>query len=174
VRWVPPSKSSSPNARSNHSMDLVYWVSDILINMCAHQESKMTSSTQPQQDSTFRLDQGMRLGPPTLRVRNLEETARFYEKDIGLHVDKRRRDSEGLEVLELGFKQNTGPLLILKHDAGAGVPPVDSAGLYHYAVLLPDRKGLASPSWRLEAQGSPTRDSPTIPSAKRSTCMTSR
>src|SRR5208283_13176 len=103
---------------------------------------KLNSSTQ--QDATFRLSKGMRLAAPTLRVRNLEDTIAFYERDIGLHLNKRGRDPEGLEILELGFKQNKGPLLIIKHDPDARKPPHDFAGLYHYAVLLPDRKGLAS------------------------------
>jgi catechol 2,3-dioxygenase len=59
-------------------------------------------------------------------------------------LNKRGHDPEGFEVLELGFKQNGDPLLIIKHDPGATRPPNDAAGLYHYAVLLPDRKGLAS------------------------------
>jgi catechol 2,3-dioxygenase len=36
------------------------------------------------------------------------------------------------------------PTLRLRHDPGARVPPHDFAGLYHYAVLLPRRKDLAS------------------------------
>jgi catechol 2,3-dioxygenase len=35
-------------------------------------------------------------------------------------------------------------LLVIKHDPDARRPPHDFAGLYHYASLLPDRKGLAS------------------------------
>jgi catechol 2,3-dioxygenase len=86
----------------------------------------------------------MRLAAPTLRVRNLEDTLAFYERDIGLHLNRRGHDSEGFEVLELGFEQNKDPLLVIKHDPDARRPPHDFAGLYHYAALLPDRKGLAS------------------------------
>jgi len=86
----------------------------------------------------------MRLAAPTLSVRNLEGTLTFYERDIGLRLNKRGRDAEGFEVVELGFERNKEPLLVIKHDPDARRPPRDFAGLYHYAVLLPDRKGLAS------------------------------
>jgi catechol 2,3-dioxygenase len=68
----------------------------------------------------------------------------FYERDIGLVVKNRMRDSDGLEMVRLGFRQNEEPILILKHDPDAIRPPKDFAGLYHYAMLLPARKDLAS------------------------------
>ena len=36
------------------------------------------------------------------------------------------------------------PLLILRHDAKAERAPSDAAGLYHYALLVPDRASLAA------------------------------
>ncbi len=86
----------------------------------------------------------MRLTAPTLRVRRLKETLSFYERDIGLQSKKRYRDFEGFEIVELGFRDDDEPLLVIKNDPKAKVPSRDFAGLYHYAVLLPDRKGLAS------------------------------
>jgi catechol 2,3-dioxygenase len=104
----------------------------------------METSPRAQHDSVFHLDKGMKLAAPTLRVKNLEETLSFYERDVGLHLMKRGRDLDGLEVLELGFRHSSDPLLVLRNDPGSRRPNHDSAGLYHYAVLLPDRKGLAS------------------------------
>ena len=80
----------------------------------------------------------------TRRVRELYGILGFYEKDIGLHVKGRRAGPDGLEVIELGFRQKAEPLLILKKRPRATRPPPDSAGLYHYAVLVPERKDLAS------------------------------
>lgn len=78
---------------------------------------------------------------PTLRVRNLETILSFYE-DIGLSSKKVGVDEDGLEVYELGLEKD--PFVIVRHDPGAKVPPPNAAGLYHYAILLPTRKSLAS------------------------------
>ena len=95
-------------------------------------------------DIPFKLTDSLTLGPPTLSVRQLEPILTFYEEEIGLREKGRRASPDGLELVELGFAQETGPLLLLKHDPEAATPPRNSAGLYHYAVLLPGRKDLAS------------------------------
>jgi catechol 2,3-dioxygenase len=92
----------------------------------------------------FRLDTEMRLGAPTLRVKDLESTLSFYQKDMGLAVKNRSATPEGLEEVTLGFDQTAEPILRLRHDPAARIPSHDFAGLYHYAVLLPRRKDLAS------------------------------
>jgi catechol 2,3-dioxygenase len=93
----------------------------------------------------FRMSPQMRLGAPTLRIKHLNETLAFYENDFGLKQKSKRYDPEdGLELVELGFPSSKEPLLILKYDANARPPAPDFAGLYHYAVLVPDRKSLAS------------------------------
>ncbi len=49
--------------------------------------------------------------------------------------------------MELGFKESfrdaLDPLLILKHDPGAKEAPHNFAGLFHFAILVPDRKSFA-------------------------------
>jgi len=92
----------------------------------------------------FRLDTEMRLGAPTLRVKDLDAVLSFYETDVGLTVRGKIKDEDGLSAVELGFQQAAEPILRLKHDPEAKSPPSDFAGLYHYAVLLPHRKDLAS------------------------------
>ncbi len=103
----------------------------------------------PQSTTSFRMHHEMKLGAPTLRVRNLESLLPFYEKGLGLHANRNYQDAgDGLEVVELGFEaihdNDNDPLLILKHDPNARKNPTDFAGLYHFAVLVPDRKSLAS------------------------------
>ncbi len=106
-----------------------------------------THETGPQLPS-FRMHDEMKLGAPTLRIRNLQRMLDFYEKDFGLRVNRRYQDTDdgSLDVAELGFDRSISrePLLILKHDPNATKSSLDSAGLYHFAVLLPDRKSLAS------------------------------
>lgn len=79
-------------------------------------------------------------GPLSLRVRELDPILDFYCKDLGLKVVRRDR-----EIVQLGSSTtNTEPLLILKNDPNAGTAPQDAAGLYHFAMLLPDRRSLAA------------------------------
>lgn len=88
----------------------------------------------------FRLHAEMRLGPVSLRVKEPEPMLSFYEKDFGLRV--LRRDES---TVELGDgKEAASPILILKHDSKFEQVPADAAGLYHYALLVPDRKSLAA------------------------------
>jgi catechol 2,3-dioxygenase len=105
-----------------------------------------TSST------TFKMDADMRVGPLTLRVKDLDTMLGFYEGDLGLRANNRYHDPvDNLEVVELvvdGARSagTNGPLLILKHDPNAseGSSVANSAGLYHFAILVADRKSLAS------------------------------
>ena len=94
--------------------------------------------------SNFKLHPKMRLGAPALIVRDLDGSLSYYEKDLGLSVLGRAENEAGHKVIELSTS-NVGsePLLILDHDPSAKESPPNSAGLYHYAILVPDRKSLA-------------------------------
>lgn len=89
----------------------------------------------------------MRIGPPTLRVKNLQKELSFYENNLGLQINRRYKTENNLETVELGlngiFKDHKEPLLILKHDPDAKQTMHNFAGLYHFAILVPDRKNLA-------------------------------
>src|SRR5208283_71174 len=113
------------------------------------QDAHRAGDAAPESPSTrrrvpFKLASALKLGPPTLRVREMSAALGFYERDIGLQVKRRGAGPDGLELIELGFKQKAEPLLILKADPSAARAPLDSAGLYHYAVLVPERRDLAS------------------------------
>jgi catechol 2,3-dioxygenase len=91
------------------------------------------------------MNEGMRLGAPTLRVKNLRKMLDFYEGRMGLSARRREAEgADGLKTIELGFVHSPGALLILKEDPNAREPPSDFAGLYHYAALVPDRRSLSS------------------------------
>lgn len=87
---------------------------------------------------------GMRLGAPTLRVLDAKDTLEFYRSYFGLIVRTDYLDEDGFRVHELGFQASSEPLLTLRHDPNAKLTRPDFAGLYHYAVLVPTRKNLAS------------------------------
>jgi len=89
----------------------------------------------------------MRIGPPTLRIKDLQKELSFYETNLGLQINQIYETENNLETVSLGFKgiskNYTDPLLILKHDPDAKQTMHNFAGLYHFAILVPDRKNLA-------------------------------
>ena len=96
------------------------------------------------------MHRGMRIGSTVLRVKNIDRVLGFYEKGLGLQVNRRYPygDDSGSDNLEyeLGSKQKSlsnKPILILQHDPNAKNAPQRSAGLYHFAILVPDRRSLA-------------------------------
>src|SRR5215204_6242159 len=89
----------------------------------------------------------LKIGAPTLRIRNITVVLDFYQKGLGLQVNNRKYDHDN-HVYELGFSlppsdANISPLLILQHNPDAKNVSPRSAGLYHFAILVPDRRSLA-------------------------------
>ncbi len=129
------------------------------MNMSASGRKLPPSVDACRQPTSFRMHDDMRLGAPMLRVRDLETTLRFYLNDFGLLVNRKYDDpSDDLQVLELGFRtapKNGESILTLKHDPHARETRHDFAGLYHYAVLVPDRRSLASTYLAIGTSGAP-------------------
>jgi len=87
------------------------------------------------------------LGPVSLRITNLEQSIAFYRDALGLTVL-----TQDEETATLGAK--TTPLVILEqHSAAKQLPKNSVAGLYHFAILLPNRKELGFVIRNLIAQG---------------------
>jgi catechol 2,3-dioxygenase len=103
-------------------------------------------STRPAAEAApFVMHEGMRLGAPTLRVRQLQRMLDFYVGQLGLSARAVEVGISGLKTVELGFPGSSSEaLLTLKEDPRAKQAPGDFAGLYHYAALVPDRRSLAS------------------------------
>jgi catechol 2,3-dioxygenase len=85
-------------------------------------------------------DSGLHLGPVCLVVRDINVMLDFYVKDLGLKMTE--RDNQTVELRP--SEHVSEPLLILWHDMRTEIPPRDAAGLYHYALLVPDRTMLGS------------------------------
>jgi catechol 2,3-dioxygenase len=83
----------------------------------------------------------LRLGPVHLTVSHLDGSIAFYERALGLQL----HDRDG-EVATLGAGGED--LLVLVAEAGAA-PGGRHAGLYHFALLFPDRRELARAVLRL-------------------------
>ncbi|RME99605.1 MAG: VOC family protein, partial [Chloroflexi bacterium] len=77
------------------------------------------------------------VGTVTLTVSNLSAQVDFYHRALGLHL---RAHTDDYAVLGT----TTTPLVILRAASAAASPPPRAAGLYHLAILLPDRAALGS------------------------------
>jgi catechol 2,3-dioxygenase len=86
----------------------------------------------------YRLPEATRLGRVRLQVADLERSLSFYERVLGMRVIRRTADSASLgphgedrEIVHLRQLRSARP-----------VPKRGLLGLYHFAILLPDRASL--------------------------------
>lgn len=75
------------------------------------------------------------LGEVHINVQNLARVTQFYQQTLGLYV--REQDDNSVE---LGTQSRT---LLVLHETPNGKPSRGGTGLYHFALLLPERKELA-------------------------------
>jgi catechol-2,3-dioxygenase len=113
-------------------------------------------------NTTYKMPDAMMVGSIALRVKDIEKVLTFYERNLGLQVCRRYNVHPGIgihrdgddacyAIYELGFKGKNNysspidPLLILNHDPDANKPQSvrNAAGLFHFAILVPNRKNLA-------------------------------
>lgn len=88
----------------------------------------------------YRLPGDLRLGPVVLQVADIGRSRAFYRRVIGLET---LDTSDGMA--QLGAPASEEPLVVLhEHRGAAPVPRRGRLGLFHYAILLPDRAGLAA------------------------------
>jgi catechol 2,3-dioxygenase len=92
----------------------------------------------------MRLHPDTTVGTVSLAVRDLDRTARFYADAVGLDEIER---SAGRVTLGAGAR----PLVELLGEPDAVPPPRRTTGLYHLAILVPDRLELARSLQRLIA-----------------------
>lgn len=76
------------------------------------------------------------LGEVHLKVSNLARSIQFYKEVVGLQVRDQASKSASFTV------DGQKTLLTIHEVKGAIVPRKSSAGLYHFAILVPDRKSL--------------------------------
>jgi catechol 2,3-dioxygenase len=86
----------------------------------------------------YQLSPDLRLGAVRLQIANLERSIAYYERVVGARVLDRSASSA-----ILGARDDEMPLVELRERAGAmPVPRRGRLGLYHFAILLPDRAAL--------------------------------
>src|SRR5215211_3125019 len=88
--------------------------------------------------SGFRLPDQVRLGPVRLQVSDVARSIAFYQDVLGL----RTMDRDSAEAT-LASQESEIPLVHLRARRGArAIPKRGALGLYHFAILLPDRPSL--------------------------------
>ena len=89
----------------------------------------------------FRLPDDAHIGRVRLRVSEVARSTLFYERVVGLTV---------LERSETSALLGTGDVVLVELHAGATTPlPARHLGLYHFAILVPDRAALGNSLRRL-------------------------
>jgi len=86
----------------------------------------------------FRLPPATHIGAVRLQVADIARSLGYYERVLGLRVV--RRDESGVTLAPVGSES---PLLELRERPGARPHPKrGQLGLFHFAILLPDRASL--------------------------------
>jgi catechol 2,3-dioxygenase len=99
--------------------------------------------------SGYRLPGGTRLGPVRLQVADLGRSIDYYHRVLGLRATARAEAGATLAA-----QGDETPLVELKELRGATpVPRRGRLGLYHFALLLPDRTSLGRFVAHLQALG---------------------
>lgn len=96
--------------------------------------------------TSSRLAPGMGMGRVHLNVADLERSLGFYTEALGFETQRR---GDGVAALGAGGEE----LVVLLEHPGVGRRPKGTTGLYHYAVLLPDREILSRSLRRLLESG---------------------
>jgi catechol 2,3-dioxygenase len=92
----------------------------------------------------FRLPDSTRIGYVHLRVSDLKQSLAFYRDLLGLKKVKRLDTT-----VHLSASDEQSPIVMLTEESSARPRPLHSAGLFHAAFILPDRKELAKMFKRL-------------------------
>ena len=88
----------------------------------------------------YTIPSATRIGHIHLKVNDLERALKFYRDLLGFEVQQKFGDSAAF-ISAGGYHHHIG--LNTWHSKNAGPAPVNAAGLYHTAILLPTRKDLA-------------------------------
>lgn len=95
------------------------------------------SGTYGERPSGYRLPETTRLGRVKLQVANLPRSLAFYEEVLGMQVV-----AQDATTASLGAAGDAGVLVTLEEKPGIRPARGGMLGLYHFAILLPDRPAL--------------------------------
>lgn len=89
---------------------------------------------------TYKIPSQTRIGHIHLKVADLERSLKFYRDLLGFEVQQYYGDSAAF-ISAGGYHHHIG--LNTWHSKNAEPAPINTAGLYHTAILFPTRKDLA-------------------------------
>ena len=89
---------------------------------------------------TYKIPSQTRIGHIHLKVADLERSLKFYRDLLGFEVQQYYGDSAAF-ISAGGYHHHIA--LNTWHSKNAGPAPINTAGLFHTAILLPERKDLA-------------------------------
>src|ERR1043165_9177437 len=89
---------------------------------------------------SYTIPSGTRIGHIHLKVADLERSLKFYRDLLGFEVQQYYGDSAAF-ISAGGYHHHIG--LNTWYSKNASPAPVRSAGLFHTAILYPERKDLA-------------------------------
>ena len=95
---------------------------------------------------SYTIPAGTRIGHIHLKVADLERALKFYRDLLGFEVQQYYGDS-AVFISAGGYHHHIG--LNTWHSKNAEPAPVNTAGLYHLAILYPTRRDLAEVLMRL-------------------------
>ena len=96
----------------------------------------------------FRLPEDIRLGPVRLQVADLDRSLEFYQKVIGLRPLAHKNGRA-----MLGAPQDVELVELIERKGARPAPSRGRTGLFHFALLLPNRKSLARFARHLDKVG---------------------
>lgn len=95
----------------------------------------------------YQIPSGTRIGHVHLKVADLERALAFYHDLLGFEITQRYGD-QAVFISAGGYHHHIG--LNTWHSKGAAPAPKRSAGLFHTAILYPERRDLAAILRRLK------------------------
>src|SRR6187399_658907 len=110
-----------------------------IIKICCR-DKPCNVSTNKKENMSYTIPAGTRIGHIHLKVSDLERSLKFYRDLLGFEVQQYYDDS-AVFISAGGYHHHIG--LNTWHSKNAGPAPINTAGLYHTAILFPTRKNLA-------------------------------
>ena len=108
------------------------------------------TTTVDQDDGAPRTFRGARIGHVNLKVSNLESALAFYRDVLGLKVTKRIGDTAAF----LAYGDYHHDICINTWESrGGSPPPAGATGLFHIAIVFPQRDELRDAFMRVKAAG---------------------
>jgi len=102
------------------------------------------SNHNEERNSTFKIDPTTRIGYVSLNVSDIQTSLEFYQSILGFRQIQKKSSADRV-YLSSGQTQSSFPMLELVQTSQTDSNLASSrrAGLYHFAILLPERKNLS-------------------------------